>query len=211
MKTGTSGSVRSIRPAVTRSIEATKAITATGTTHASTTCGRYRANAVSSASTPFTAAVATSALSAPSSAAGRSRSLRSTTSSLSSDSTRFAALLPATSNPQAAAARATTTATRSTSGTVTSASVAPSKRPCRDPGEQHGLDEDEQGGEQSEGRVDDEQHTRCAPSAQQARIDGPHGLLAFGLPRDEVDRVAHVLTAEAGAEDVVRPRLVEER
>ena len=141
-----------IRPAVSGSITATKAMTATGTTVASTSCGRYRANVASSASTPATAAVATSALSAASSAAGRSRSRCSTTSSRSCERTSEAARRPTTSKLQEAAARPAAARTRSASGSASARGRAcePARgHVC----EQRGLGEDEQRGDHAEGRI----------------------------------------------------------
>ena len=125
MKTGTSGSVTSMTPAEVRSIAATRESTATGTIAARMTWGRYRANVVSSASTPATATVATSVLSVPSRAAGLPVSRRWTTSSRSRERIRPAARRPITSNPHTVDARVTTTAASNASGNATWPSDAP--------------------------------------------------------------------------------------
>ena len=144
-------------PAETRSIDATKASTATGTTvgehELRQVAGERRLERVDAA----TAAVATSALSAPSSAAGRSRSRRSTSSSRSCESTAAAARRPATSNAHAGAGARDHDRgeERERHGDVVERRAV--EAPGGDVGEQRRLRKHEQRGDDAERRVRREQ------------------------------------------------------
>ena len=70
----------------------------------------------------------------------------------------------------------------------------------RDAREQHRLGEDEQRGDDSQDGVDREHDAHGPGAANQARVERPHGGLAFGLPGDQVDR------APGGSSRPRRPR-----
>ena len=180
----------SIRPAETRSSEATSRSTATGTTTASTSCGSVRPNSASRASTPATAAVATSALSAPSSAVGLFFNRAETRSSRNCDNTPDAARVPIASNPQVVAARETVTAASNTSGVVDARERGAVERARDDTGKQDGLREDEQGSHDPEQGVGSERDAGGARAAEEARVERSHvsestagGLRGSGRPR----------------------------
>ena len=128
MNTGIRGRVSTIVTVATQSSVTMRASTATGTTTASTSCGRYLAKYPSRASTPRVASVVSSPVRCPDSQPGPSRTACSTTWPRSADLTSADARCAAASCTQTSPARAATTAARPMRVPRRSARSAPSRK-----------------------------------------------------------------------------------
>ena len=128
----------------------------------------------------------------------------------SCESTSVAARRPTTSKPQRCRRPADEAATSRTSGTVSSSRARSAEGAGRDGGDQHGLREHEQRGDDAESDVEREQRAHGTGATDQARVERSHDALRAGLAWEEIRRRRLVVAAEPRAEDVVRPGLVEQ-
>ena len=159
-------------PAESGSTAATSTSTATGTTTASTTCGRYRANVASSASTPVTAS------GRDVSAGGNVvASSKPPLDDVEPERARHVGRRSPADDLEPPGGCGTTDgrAQNSASGTRTSASEAPPNARAETSSEKHRLREHEQCRGEAEQRVGGEHDAHGTRSADQARVEKRHG------------------------------------